>query len=85
MHLPPVQLHLENVVVEVLLEVPAEWIGVTKAAAGSLAASGASCDFQVYCRLSQYEPPQGAQYGLIKEYGSNYIGVHNMIYGILLN
>ena len=28
---------------------------------------------------------QGAQYGLVKEFGLNYIGIHNTIQGIFLN
>ena len=28
---------------------------------------------------------RGAQYGVIKEYGLNYVGIHNMISAIVLN
>ena len=31
-------------------------------------------------RMLHKTRPQGAQDGLIKEYGLNYIGIHNMIY-----
>ena len=45
-------------------------------------AKGLSCLRQQANQAStgtSLQDTQGAQYGLIKEYGSNYIGIHNMI------